>query len=73
MRKAACVEKLLEGVHAGYVNWVGGAGSQRITKLGQMWLARLMESSDLVPTCACQLGGEKIEQKNSGVCQHFCP
>ena len=42
-------------------------------QVDRMVLAKLMESSDLAPACTYQLGGGRAQQRNNGVCQHFCP
>lgn len=46
---------------------VGGKGSQGISRAGQTVLARLMETHIRHLLC-----GVKAQQRNSGLCQHFC-
>lgn len=43
--------KPLKEVWAGHMSWVGQGVSQRITRSGQIVLARLMERSDMVLAC----------------------
>lgn len=51
---------------------LGGAGSQGVAKAGRSVLARLMDSSHLVPSYACWLG-RGSQQGIDGDCQCFCP
>lgn len=47
----------------GWVNKLGGADSQGITRGGKMVLYKLIESTDLVPTCARAAGWQEISTK----------
>lgn len=40
---------------------LGGVGSQSVTRVRWMVLSKLMENSDLVPTCTCQLCVERVQ------------
>ena len=68
LRKAICMEKPLEMAWSGLQ--VGGGGVSGNHQGGANSVGQADGDSDMLPSC--QLCEGRAQQRNNGLCQHFC-
>lgn len=66
----SCAWKTI-GRFLGQVFVLGRVGSLGIPEWANN-VSKGVGDSDWVPSCACQLSGEGVQQRGNGVCQHLC-